>query len=475
MANLRPFFWTLSLAILLLPSFVSAAENVPSPSDALSAMKKAASYYREKVAVHGGYVYFYSPDLQQRFGEGVASADQIWVQPPGTPTVGMAFLDAYDATRDQYYLDAADEAAQALIYGQLQSGGWTNCIDFDPRGARVALYRNGKGKGRNNSSLDDDQTESAIRFLVRLDKTHNFKNTAVHQSAQTALNALLAAQYPSGAFPQVWTGPVDQSIPVKSANYPDHDWKTEGRVKNYWDMYTLNDGLAGAVSAVLIDAYRTYDDKRYLTALKKLGDFLILAQMPAPQPAWAQQYNYDMQPIWARRFEPAAIAGRESEDVMQTLLTIFEVTRDEKYLQPIPKAVAYLESSKLPDGQMARYYELGNNKPLYMNRQGKDYYLTNDDTNLPDHYGWKNTPKLSQIKDRYRKLVSSPNAAASPRKVSDSQVRRILADLDEQGRWITTFKDQKLVGDQKFRPGDQYISSQTFADNIAALSTFLSN
>ncbi|MBI1246893.1 pectic acid lyase [bacterium] len=473
MARIRSSLWTLSFSLLLIPS-LAMAENTPSASEALAAMKKAASYYREKVAVHGGYVYFYSPDLRQRFGEGVASEDQIWVQPPGTPTVGMAFLDAYDATHDQYYLDAANDAAQALMYGQLKSGGWTNCIDFDPRGARVALYRNGKGKGKNNSSLDDDQTQSAIRFLIRLDKTHNFKNEAVHQAAQTALDALLAAQFPNGAFPQVWTGPVDQSLPVKSANYPEYDWRTEGRIKNYWDMYTLNDGLAGSVSAVLIDAYQTYGDERYLNALKKLGDFLILAQMPAPQPAWAQQYNYDMQPIWARRFEPAAIAGRESEDVMETLLTIFEITRDEKYLAPIPKAVAYLESSVLPGGQMARYYELRNNKPLYMNRKGKDYYLTNDDKDLPDHYGWKNNPKLSRIKDRYRKLANSPNATPSRRKISESEVRQILSDLDEHGRWITTFKDQKLVGDQKFRPGDQYISSQTFARNIEALSTYLS-
>ena len=37
--------------------------------------------------------------------------------------------------------------AEAMIYGQLQSGGWTNCIDFNPRGRRVSLYRNGKGRG----------------------------------------------------------------------------------------------------------------------------------------------------------------------------------------------------------------------------------------------------------------------------------------------------------------------------------------
>ncbi len=37
------------------------------------------------------------------------------------------------------------------------------------------------------------------------------------------------------------------------ASFPDYDWRTVGRIKNYWDMYTLNDGLAGTVTATLID------------------------------------------------------------------------------------------------------------------------------------------------------------------------------------------------------------------------------
>ncbi|QDU77262.1 Pectic acid lyase [Bremerella volcania] len=461
----------LCLCYLLAP--LSAADNDPAAAEVLATMKKAATYYHDQVAVHGGYVYFYSPDLTQRFGEGTASSDQIWVQPPGTPTVGMAYIEAYHATTDEYYLNAATETAEALIYGQLESGGWTNCIDFNPKGERTAQYRNGKGKGKNNSSLDDDQTQSAIRFLVRLDQAYEFKNETIHGAAMTALDALLAAQFANGAFPQVWTGPVDQSLPIQQASFPKYDWRTEGRIKNYWDMYTLNDGLAGSVSAVLIEAHETYGDERYLTALKKLGDFLILAQLPSPQPAWAQQYNYEMNPIWARRFEPAAVAGRESQDAIETLLAIFEVTRDKKYLEPIPKAVNYLESSILPDGQLARYYEMQTNRPLYMNRSGKDYFLTYDDKDLPDHYGWKTSQKLEQLKNEYRKLVSSPKSVRGSRKVTADQVKPILASLDDQGRWISTFENERLVGDQRFRPGDQYISSETFAKNIEALSGYL--
>ena len=74
---------------------------------------------------------------------------------------------------------------------------------------------------------------------------------------------------------------------------------TEGRLKNYWDMYTINDNVCGFVAEALIDAHHIYGERRLLVAIRKLGDFLILAQMPEPQPAWAQQYSYAMHPIWA--------------------------------------------------------------------------------------------------------------------------------------------------------------------------------
>ena len=57
-------------------------------ADATKALKTAATFYRTKVASRCGYVYYYTPDLAERWGEGKATADTIFVQPPGTPTVG---------------------------------------------------------------------------------------------------------------------------------------------------------------------------------------------------------------------------------------------------------------------------------------------------------------------------------------------------------------------------------------------------
>ncbi len=466
--TLIPF--VMFMLLLLSPFSVRAddAEEAKHREQVVVSMRRAAEYFRSHVATHGGYVYHYALDLDRRWGEGEATKDQIWVQPPGTPTVGLAYVAAYRATGDHYYLEAIEEVAKALIYGQLKSGGWTNCIDFDPQGARVAQYRGGRGGGKNNSSLDDGQTQTAIRFMIQADAVFEFKNAAIHESATTALDALLASQFDSGGFPQVWSGPIAEQRVVR-ASFPEHDYRTEGRIKNYWDMPTLNDNVCVHVAHALRDAYQTYNDAKYLKALKKLGDFLLLAQLPEPQPAWAQQYNLEMQPIWARRFEPPAIAGHESQSVIALMIEIAEITGEKKYLSTLPQAIDYLRRSALPDGQVARYYELKTNRPLYMRRKGDEYTLTFDDSDLPAHYSWKSKSQVEKLQQQLDNFGKPPKL----REPSRQQIDQIISDLDERGRWITTATGDRLVGQAKLKSGEQFISSAAFSENVTLLSSYL--
>jgi PelA/Pel-15E family pectate lyase len=474
MMSHRMTAWTASAWIVgvLLPLAVSGdTRDDDLRGEAVAAMRRAATYYRERVAVHGGYVYYYSLDLKERLGEGAATREQIWVQPPGTPTVGMAYLAAYQATRDPYYLDAVRETARALLYGQLESGGWTNSIDFDPQGKGVARYRNGKGRGRNNSTLDDDISQSALRFLMRADQAFEFKDADIHRAVEIALDAMLKAQFPNGGFPQIWTGPVAPQ-PVVQASFPDYDWRTENRVKEYWNLYTLNDDLAGHVADTLLAALEIYNDERCRTALVKLGDFLVLAQLPEPQPAWAQQYDFQMRPAWARKFEPPAVTGRESQDAIETLLKVSRLTGDAKYLEPIPRALAYLKASRLPDGRLARYYELRTNKPLYIT---ESYELTHDDSRVPAHYGWKVSSHLDALERRSTQLKERRPEPAAKRDVAAlrRQARDIVGELDAEGRWVSQRAAERLVGQPKFPAGEKYLASEVFSRNLETLSAFL--
>lgn len=461
------------IAVLLTcPGLIVAA---PSPGDVSAALRKASEYYANEVAFQGGYVYFYSPDLSRRLGEGPAETTEIWVQPPGTPTVGEAFLNAYEATGEDFYLDCARRAGKALRYGQLKSGGWRNSIDFNSSGPRIDEYRNGKGRGKDFSTLDDDITQSALRFLMRLDAASEFNDSEVHESVEYALTNLLKAQFSNGAFPQGWTGPSRNVSPPSAATYPEYDWRTEGRIKNYWDQFTLNDGLGGSVTETLIFAHRIYQKPEYLEALEKLGQFFIQSQMPEPQRGWAQQYNEDLNPIWARAFEPPAIAGRESENVMIALLKIAEHTNDDRYMEPVVPGVKYLEKSLLRDGKLARYYELETNKPLYMQRNGKAYELTHDDSRLPSHYGWQNPSRLETIKLAYRARLAGDSVypVLEPETVDSREVEAILKNQDEKGRWISRYEGELLVGQPKFKDGEEYLNSEVFHDNVTTLSRFL--
>ncbi len=165
-------------------------------------------------------------------------------------------LAGVQATGDHFYLDAATDAALRVVYGQLKSGGWTNSIDFDPKSKFVADYRNSRGHGKNNSSLDDGQTQSAILLMVKVDKALGFKNQTIHQAAVDCARRLAASAISQWRFPSSLDRAGRSDNPPIKASYPDYDWRTEGRIKNYWDMYTLNDNVTGYVADTLIAAIR---------------------------------------------------------------------------------------------------------------------------------------------------------------------------------------------------------------------------
>ena len=112
-----------------------------------------------------------------------------------------------------------------------------------------------------------------------------------------------------------------------------------------------------------------------------------------------------MYPAWARKFEPPAVTGGESQGVMQSLLLLYRRTGDHKYLAPLPRALKYYQKCFLPDGQLARFYELGSNRPLFFT---PDYVLTYSDADVPDHYSFKVDSKLDQLAEQLAEVEALP-------------------------------------------------------------------
>ncbi len=449
-----------------------AQGNAPSRDDALAAIESACAFFANDVAATGPYCWRVTGDLKLREGEGRCDATLGWVQPPGLPTVGGAFLDVYDLTGDARYLAVAQGVGQTLVKGQLHTGGWYYHLETDPVKRQEYLYRDMPvkkvGRSFRTTSLDDNVTQSTARFLMRLDKTLGFRDASVHDAAEFCLETLLIAQRPIGAWYQNWREypkpTTDAEFPVIAASYP-ADWSREW-LNDWPGQYYLNDNVLMDMVDVMLDAYDTYGDERFHQSALRAGDFFIMAQMPDPQPAWAQQYDIDMHPCWDRKFEPPAISGRESQDAMLCLIKLYRRSSDARYLEPIPRAIEYLRSSILPDGRLARFYELRTNSPLYFT---KDYQLTYDSSDMPKHYRFAWDSDLDAIEAAYNLAKAGepePVLALTPE--LSARVAAMIRALDDRGAWV----EEGVMDTYDMEPESGIISSQTFADNIRALCDY---
>ncbi|MCW0217282.1 MAG: pectate lyase, partial [Prosthecobacter sp.] len=249
--------------------------------------------------------------------------------------------------------------------------------------------------------------------------------------------------------------------------------------------YVLNDNTHSTLVTTLLLAWKLRQDERYLLAAKRGGDFLVTAQMPEPQPAWAQQYDEQMQPAWSRAFEPSAICGRESQAAMWTLLKLSAATGDMKYLQPVAKALPYLRKSLLPGNKLARFYELQTNRPLYFERGagGKGFSLTYSDTKASSNYGWVWDSELDAIEAIGRKIARK-EPVVFPRTEkerwysppTEQDISTILAELKVDGSWTETQDERGIMRDaqgKKIAPKGGVIYSDTFVQNVHALSAWL--
>ena len=477
---------------------IAGINKDPLTQSVIVTMQKAAHYFRNEVATNGGYLFNYKTDFSMREGEEIASPTMIWVQPPGTPAVGLAFLEAYNVTGDTLFLNGAISAAHALVWGQLASGGWDYRIDFDPVLSKRWHYRRDVEKGdmvsnnrRNQSTLDDNTTQCALQLLMKVDKTLNFKDTEIHRAVMYGLDALLKVQYPNGAWPQRFTAPPDpKKFPVIKAHYPD-SWSREYTGIQYQNYYTFNDNAMSDVIETMVEANKIYGDKRYLDAAKHCGDFIILAQMPEPQPAWAQQYNENMEPAWARKFEPPSITGGETFSVLRTLLYLYLETGELRFLEPVPKALKWAENSLLPDKRLARFYELKTNRPLYFNASRqysnlpepafpelKDYTLIYDDSDLPNHYSFKvSGAPIAVIRSQYDRIIKEGRETMLAERdripnVDPDQIREIINRLDDKGRWVEKGRLKTTDTRNPYIESD-IISCGTFVRNLYLLSTYI--
>lgn len=516
-----------NITLLLICFFVQPvfAQQSGLVRDAEEAMLKATRYMVEEVSTNGGYVSHYTEDFSRQWGELETYDTQIWLESSrGTVGLGDLFLDLYQATGEEYYYEAAAKVAQALIWGQHESGGWNYIVDFAGDRSLKQWY---KTIGANawgfeeynhyygNATMDDFVTAGSAEFLLRIYVEK--MDPAFLPPLEKAIDFILESQYPLGGWPQRYPLMYEYS----KKGHPD-----------YSSYYTYNDNVIRNNINFLINCYTVLGDERFLDPIRRGMNFYLVTLQGNPQAGWGVQYNMDLEPAGARTFEPAALLPGLSYNHAFVLMDFYKKTGDRKFLARIPDVIEWLEQSKLSDGMSengrfthSTFVEVGTNRPLFVHREGTGvvdgrYWVDYNDENPITHYGYKTSLDLDRLREAFRRTNAlSPEEAVqgSPLKIGKhekaetpqdlhgsiynttdrvpdaSEVREILDSMDSQGRWLVTgmwISDPYTVSEDgtpsntamnsnasgtaiRDQSGQRYISTGKYRENMELLNNFV--
>jgi PelA/Pel-15E family pectate lyase len=521
-------FFTVFIVLFSSPLFA----NKKLQKQCLETMKKATQFMVDEVSTNGGYLWHYLPDFSRQWGEMEAYKTQIWVQPPGTTSMGHLFLDAYHATGDELYWEAAEQAARALIWGQLDCGGWNYIIDYAGDRSLKEWYSTiGKNGWRleefqhyyGNATFDDDVSSYAAKFLLRM-YLEKF-DPAYKYPLDKAIDFILASQYDIGGWPQRY--------PLK------YDFSHHGK-PDYTSFYTFNDDVVWENVNFLIQCYQALGEERFLEPIRRGMNFYIITQQAAPQAGWGQQHNMNLEPVGARTYEPDGMMPGYTRAHIGLMLRFYRLTGDRKFLARIPEAIDWLESCKLPENMTegskythSVFVEIGTNKPIFVHRRGSnvihgEYYYDYKDDKPVRHYGAKTRVNIDALRKNYERVaamsveeatkdspllvgrhtaVLPPQAAYSHsfsgigrNKPGDDAVKKVIEALDSKNRWLSKHSQTSnpYIGDgvkteltDEYAEGhvgdktdtspysdeseQEYITTRTYINNMRVLMNYVSS
>ena len=232
-------------------------------------------------------------------------------------SLGHPFLWGYRIWGDQRYLRAACDLASFYARAQFPEGGWTQDL-------RVHLDGSGSSSG-SIAGFEEWTQSNGIRALAAC-----YHMTGLESFRQAALKAgevILRAQDESGWWP--WGAQIG----------------AEDRRAGYMKGPTLNDWNLNACMGDCLVLYHMTGDERYVDAIFKAGEWIMSAQIEGPTPGWAAQYDMDGKPAWGRFMEPpAADAVFGTYGAGSGLLMLYDITGDERYLEPLRTHIAWLQS-----------------------------------------------------------------------------------------------------------------------------------
>ncbi|MGD9496447.1 MAG: pectate lyase [Armatimonadota bacterium] len=291
----------------------------------------------------------------------------------GSPRTAINFLYAYEVLGDTRFLDVGMRTAEFLLAAQDARGFWVHGYTMTVNGIVPAA-------GDTMVKLQDLVQAHPMLYLgyvYRLTGDERYLD-AIKRAGEW----YLAAQNPNGS----WSHHYDAQ---------------EGVGKNAIaepGAGELNDSAMNSAIDIMAYCYHLSGDGRYVQAIKRAGDWLIEAQGDTV-PLWADQYDPNNNPQWARAFEPPAWGVTATTLACQALREVYRFSGDERYLEAIRRAIAWMEAN-LPDGEMSTFIEPETGKPIAA-WERQIYYLDN-----PEHVAYLQTVPIGSGYAETRPLLA---------------------------------------------------------------------
>lgn len=295
------------------------------------------------------------------------------------------------------HLEADIALGDALISWQMPHGGWSKGMEeqyrrmWNGREARSSQLRGGVELG----TIDNDATVKEILFLASLYKRTG--EVRFKEAVLRGIDYLLAMQYPSGGWPQVY--------PARG-NYSDYVTFNDNAMINAMELLDhARKGEPPFDSDILEEGYA----ERITEALYRGIDYILKSQIRVNGvlTAWCAQHDpYTYEPRPARTYEHVSISGSESVAIVRFLMEWEERTPEIE--EAIRAAVRWFDEVKVagvryvsadpdnvyfypdPDSTIwYRFYEIGTNEPIFSGRDGvKKRNILEIEAERRDNYSW---------------------------------------------------------------------------------------
>jgi len=292
----------------------------------------------------------------------------------GSPRTAINLLYGYEVMGDTRLLDAGLRTAEFLLAAQDERGFWVH-------GYRMTVNGIVPAAGDRHIKFQDLVQAHPMFYLgyaYRLTGDERYLD-----AVKRAGEFYLAAQNPNGSWSHHFD--AEEGVGKNAIGEP--------------QAGELNDSAMNSAIDIMVFMYHLTGEGKYIRAIRRAGDWLIEAQGDTV-PLWADQYDPDNNPQWARSFEPPAWGVTATTLAVQALREVYRFSADERYVEPIERTVAWMEEN-LPDGEMSCFVEPGTGRPIAA-WDREIYYLDN-----PEHVAYLQTVPIGSGYTKRRQILST--------------------------------------------------------------------